>query len=65
MTTPSESTVTAIMQSETFQITARSLANQLHIPLKDARQVRPRSSQLSLSQRRRQPLFQQRANERR
>lgn len=38
MTTPSESTVTAIMQSETFQITARSLANQLHIPLKDARQ---------------------------
>ena len=38
MTTPSESTVTAIMQSETFQITAMSLANQLHIPLKDAEQ---------------------------
>lgn len=38
MTTPSESTVTAIMQSETFQITARALANQLHIPLKDAQQ---------------------------
>lgn len=33
-----EATVTAIMQSETFQITARSLAHQLHIPLKDARE---------------------------
>lgn len=33
-----EATVTAIMKSETFQITARSLANQLHIPVKDAQQ---------------------------
>lgn len=33
-----EATVNQIMQSETFKITARSLANQLHIPLKDAQQ---------------------------
>lgn len=36
MTTPSESTVNQIMQSETFKITARALANQLHIPLQNA-----------------------------
>ena len=33
-----EATVTAIMQSETFKVTSRSLANQLHIPVKDAEQ---------------------------
>lgn len=36
MTDINETAVQAIIQSETFQITARSLANQLHIPLKDA-----------------------------
>lgn len=38
MTTPSESTVNQIMQSETFQITARALSSQLHISVKDAEQ---------------------------
>lgn len=38
MTTPSESTVTAIMESETFQITSRALSSQLHISIQDARQ---------------------------
>lgn len=38
MTTPSESTVTAIMESETFQITSRALSSQLHISVKDAEQ---------------------------
>ncbi|MBU7556840.1 hypothetical protein AB5N10_02165 [Weissella paramesenteroides] len=36
MTTPSESTVNQIMQSDTFRITARSLSKELHISIQDA-----------------------------
>lgn len=38
MTNINETAIQAIMQSETFKVTSRSLANQLHIPLKDAQQ---------------------------
>lgn len=38
MTNINETAVQAIMQSETFQITARALSSQLHIPVKDAEQ---------------------------